>query len=225
MNPLHLIWQIPLGLFLLIFLLLLFAIRVRVVFDSVLEVWVGFGPANIQVYPRPKTKKNKKEKKVKPKKKKDKPAKKEKKKSSFLPPFTPENIFAYLKMVLDTLGSLIRQIRIPEFKLHLTVGNKDAARTATTYGTVCAAAGTVIPRLEEACHIRELDVFIEPDFVEGKQKVSLDITISAIVLMLVLCVLKLGVRFLRYRRAYFKAHPVKKENNKHADPKKGGTKV
>ena len=70
-----------------------------------------------------------------------------------------------------------------------------------------------------------MDVFIQPDFEEGKQKIALDITISAIVLMLVLCVLKLGIRFLRYRRAYFQAHPDKKEKNTktNTDSKKGGS--
>ncbi len=226
MNLLHLIWIIPLGLLALVFLLLLFAVRVRVVYDSALEVWIGFGPGNIQILPRPKKAAKQKLKKEKPPKQEKQPQKsqKSKKTSSFLPPFTPENIFAYLRMVLDTLGNLLRQIRIPELKLHLTVGNADAAKTATTYGTVCAAAGTVLPRLEEACRIREMDVFIEPDFTEGKQKISLDITISAIVLMLVLCVLKLGIRFLKYRRAYFKAHPIKKESTiNHADSKKGGS--
>lgn len=223
MNPLHLIWIIPLGIFFLIFLLLLFAVRVRIVYESTPEIWIGFGPGNIQIYPRPpKAKKQKKEKKEKPKK--EKPAK-VKKQLVFLPPFTPETIFNYLKMVMDTLGSLLRQIRIPELKLHLTVGTPDAAKTATTYGMVCAAAGTILPRLEEACRIREMDVFIQPDFEEGKQKISLDITISAIVLMLVLCILKLGIRFLRYRRAYFKAHPKKKENKTkpNTDSKKGGS--
>ncbi len=225
MNPLHLIWIIPLGLFCLIFLLLLFAVRVRIVYESTPEIWVGFGPGNIQVYPRPqKEKKQKKAKKEKSKEKKEKPTK-EKKTSNFLPPFTPETIFNYLKMVMDTLGNLLRQIRIPELKLHLTVGNPDAAKTATTYGMVCAAAGTVLPRLEETCRIREMDVFIQPDFEEGKQKISLDITVSAIVLMLILCVLKLGVRFLRYRRAYFKAHPQKKntKTKQNTDSKKGGS--
>lgn len=223
MNPLHLIWIIPLGIFCLIFLLLLFAVRVRIVYESTPEIWIGFGPGNIQIYPRPpKAKKQKKEKKEKPKK--EKPAK-VKKQPVFLPPFTPETIFNYLKMVMDTLGNLLRQIRIPELKLHLTVGTPDAAKTATTYGMVCAAAGTILPRLEETCHIREMDVFIQPDFEEGKQKISLDITISAIVLMLVLCILKLGIRFLRYRRAYFKAHPKKKENKTktNIDSKKGGS--
>ena len=229
MNPLHLIWMIPLGFLLLLFLLLLFTVRVRAVYDSTLKLWVGFGPGNIQVFPRPeKTKKQKnteeKQRKSKQKAEKKAPSKKEKKKSHFLPPFTPENIFAYLKMILDTLGNLIKQIRISKLKLHLTVGNADAAKTATTYGSVCAAAGTVLPRLEEACRIRQMDVFIEPDFTEGKQSISLDITISTIPLMLVLCILKLGIRFLRYRHAYFKAHPIKKESNiKHADSKKGGS--
>ena len=64
MNPLHLIWIIPLGLVCLIFLLLLFAVRVRIVYESAPEIWVGFGPGNVQVYPRPpKAKKQKKEKK------------------------------------------------------------------------------------------------------------------------------------------------------------------
>lgn len=226
MNPLHLIWMIPLGIVALIFVLLLFAVRVRVVYDSTLELWVGFGPGNIRILPRPKKAARQKPKKEKTPKKEKQPKDpaKGKKPSNFLPPFTPENIFAYLKMVMDTLGNLLRQIRIPKLKLHLTVGNADAAKTATTYGMVCAAAGTVLPRLEEACHIRKMDVFIEPDFTEGKQKISLDITVSAIVLMLVLCVLKLGIRFLRYRHAYFKAHPVKKETDqKLADLKKGGS--
>jgi hypothetical protein len=38
-------------------------------------------------------------------------------------------------------------------------------------------------------------------------------------------VLKLGVRFLRYRRAYFKAHPQKKKTKtkQNTDSKKGGS--
>lgn len=223
MNFLHLIWLIPFGLFSFIIILLLLAVRVRVVFEhNALEVWAGYGPGNLQVYPR-----TKKEKKVKKEHhKKEKPPKKtKKKKSGFLPPFTPETVFAYLKMVMNTLGGLLHQIRIPELKLHLTVGNEDAAKTAITYGRVSAAAGTVLPSLEKACRIRELDVFIQPDFTEGKQEIALDITVSTIPLMLVICVLKLGIRFLRYRHAYFKAHPDLKEKktNNYTDSKKGGS--
>ena len=61
MNFLHLIWLIPFGLFSFIIILLLLAVRVRVVFEhNALEVWAGYGPGNLQVYPR-----TKKEKKVK----------------------------------------------------------------------------------------------------------------------------------------------------------------
>lgn len=228
MNPLHLIWIIPVSLFFLIALFLLFAVRVRIVYETAPEIGVGFGPGNVMIYPRPKKKKKAKvSTKDRPKQTKKKAeSDKRKKHPSFLPPFTPETIFAYLKMVMDTLGNLLKQIRIPELKLHLTVGNEDAAKTAITYGTVSAAAGVVLPRLEETCRIREMDVWIEPDFTEGKQSISLDITISAILLLLVLCILKLGIRFLQYRRAYFKAHPIsKKDKTNHTDAKKGGSTV
>lgn len=224
MNPLHVIWLVPVSLLALIALLLLFSVRIRIAYDTVPKIWVGFGPVNMMIYPKPK-KEKKAPKKVRPKKAQKVPAR-SKKSKNFLPPFTPETIFNYLKMVMDTLGNLLKQIRIPKFKLHLKVGNADAAKTAMTYGAVSAAAGTVLPRLEETCKIREMDVFIEPDFTEGKQTIFLDITISAMVLMLVLCVLKLCIRFLQYRRAYFKAHSIKQKNEvKHTEIKKGGSKT
>ena len=228
MNPLHFIWIIPVSLLALITLFLLFTIRVRIVYDIALKVWVGFGPGNVMIYPRAEKEKKLKspEKNQQKKEKRKKDPVKSKKQNHFLPPFAPETIFAYLKMVMDTLGNLLKQIRIPKLKLHLTVGNADAAKTAMSYGAVSAAAGTVLPRLEDACRIRNMDVFIEPDFAEGKQTISLDITISAIALLLVLCILKLAIRFLRYRHAYFKAHPIlKNDQTIQTDTKKGGSKA
>lgn len=197
MNLLHLLWIIPCGLLGLLVLMLFFTVRVRIRLDKQLELWLGFGPGNLHVYPKQKRKKPK-AKAVKPAQ--EKPEKTEEQGTSV----SPQMMLRLFQFGVHHRNELLRHIRIPELTLHLTVGDSDAAKTAILYGAAAAVTSTVIPPLETACHIRELDVSVNADF-QGTQSVLLDMTVSAMLFKLALSVWKLYCRFKRLQNTEINA--------------------
>lgn len=206
MNPLHWIWIVPASLVGALLLLLMFSARVQILYvQKKMEIWVGLGPGNVQVYPREKQKKRKKH--TSPKDIVQEKAEALDGDSSV----TPQKLLQYLKLGAEAVQGILQHLRIPELKLHLTVGDSDAAKTAILYGAVSAVTGAVIPPLEEACHIRQLDVAVQADF-QGNQRAELDMTISATVGLLLLSAYKVYRRFKRQMQI----------ENKQAE-KKGGS--
>lgn len=197
---------ILLGILGLMALLLLTPVSVRAKYEDALEVWLGLGPVKLRAFPPKKRKKaeNKpqKAKKTKEKKAKQKPkTKKEPKRSPLaLEKPTLAQLPDYLRLGADALGSMRRRILVRNFRLDLTLGGDDAAKTALNYGRVAALFSILGPLLERAFRVRKRDVSVEADFSGGPNRAAGEIEIAACPLRLVIAGLKLLFAFLALQR-------------------------
>ena len=197
---------ILLGILGLMALLLLTPVSVRAKYEDALEVWLGLGPVKLRAFPLKKRKKTEKKpqkaKKTKEKKVKQKPkTEKEPKKSPLaLEKPTLTQLPDYLRLGADALGSMRRRILVRNFRLDLTLGGDDAAKTALNYGRVAALFSILGPLLERAFRVRKRDVSVEADFSGGPNRAAGEIEIAACPLRLVIAGLKLLFAFLALQR-------------------------
>ncbi len=197
---------ILLGILGLMALLLLTPVSVRAKYEDALEVWLGLGPVKLRAFPPKKRKKAEKQpqkaKKTKEKKAKQKPkTEKEPKRSPLaLEKPTLAQLPDYLRLGADALGSMRRRILVRNFRLDLTLGGDDAAKTALNYGRVAALFSILGPLLERAFRVRKRDVSVEADFSGGPNRAAGEIEIAACPLRLVIAGLKLLFVFLALQR-------------------------
>ena len=196
---------ILLGLLGLMLLVLLTPVSVRAKYADSLEVWLGLGPVKLRAFPLKKRqnrkKQPKKEKKTKEKKAKQKPETEKAAKKPALKIETPtlDQLPDYLRLGADALGSM-RRILVREFRLSLTLGGDDAAKTALNYGRVAALFSLLGPLLDRAVRVRRKDVSVETDFSGGPNRAAGEIEIAACPLRLVIAGLKLLFAFLALQR-------------------------
>ena len=161
-----------------ILLLCLIPLGVRAVYNSEgIKLWLLIGPLRILLFPKPKKQSKKKET---PKKEKTAKTKKksveaeESKEGGSLQDFLP-----LLGVAKRLLVSFFRKLRIRKLELKMVLAGGDPCDLAVNYGKTWAAAGNLIPMLEELFVIRKRDVDIGCDFTaeETKVYVAADITI------------------------------------------------
>lgn len=197
---------ILLGLLSILLLVLVTPVSVRAKYADSLEVWLGLGLVKLRAFPLKKRqnrkKQPKKEKKTKEKKAKQKPKTEKKPKRSPLALEKPTlaQLPAYLRLGADALGSMRRRILVREFRLSLTLGGDDAAKTALNYGRVAAFFSILGPLLDRAVRVRRKDVSVETDFSGGPNRAAGEIEIAACPLRLVIAGLKLLFAFLALQR-------------------------
>lgn len=197
---------ILLGLLGLMLLVLLTPVSVRAKYADSLEVWLGLGPVKLRAFPLKKRqnrkKQPKKEKKTKEKKAKQKPETEKAAKKPALKIETPtlDQLPDYLRLGADALGSMRRRILVREFRLSLTLGGDNAAKTALNYGRVAALFSLLGPLLDRAVRVRRKDVSVEADFSGGPNRAAGEIEIAACPLRLVIAGLKLLFAFLALQR-------------------------
>lgn len=197
---------ILLGLLSILLLVLVTPVSVRAKYEDSLEVWLGLGPVKLLAFPLKKRqnrkKQPKKEKKTKEKKAKQKPETEKAAKKPALKIETPtlDQLPDYLRLGADALGSMRRRILVREFRLSLTLGGDDAAKTALNYGRVAALFSLLGPLLDRAVRVRRKDVSVETDFSGGSNRAAGEIEIAACPLRLVIAGLKLLFAFLALQR-------------------------
>ncbi len=155
----------------------LIPLGVRAVYNSEgIKLWLLIGPLRMLLFPKPKKPKEKKEapKKEKATGTKKKPKKKESKEGGSLRDFLP-----LLDVAKRLLASFFRKLRIRKLELKLILAGSDPCDLAVNYGKTWAAAGNLIPILEELFVIRKRDVDVQCDFTAEETKVyaAADITI------------------------------------------------
>lgn len=169
--------------------LLLTPLRVRFSYgQGEAELRFRYGPAKLQLFPRPPEepgaadkKKKKKEKKKKKPDSGEEPAgeEKEKKKSFQL---TRERILYSLETLPPILGRALgrtrRRIRLGPLKVHLLVAGTDPADTALLYGKLEAALAAGLPALHRLVRIKDQDIQLFPDFAEERMDCIADVGVS-----------------------------------------------
>lgn len=181
-------------------LLLICPMGVRIKYDRELRLYIRIGFADIKILPKKKkirvsdySKKNmeraekkrlsklKKKEKKKPQKGAVKAEEKEsielikRLKDSKTRSKTVDMLIDMVLIVLDNLG---KRLKISFAVLHCTVGGKDPAATAITYGAVCAAAGNLLSLLSLYTNLektKKTSISVVPDFLAEKTKVYADI--------------------------------------------------
>ena len=182
-----------LGILLFVFFLLLLPVHTRVRYDGAMQVWAGLGPVSLRVFPlKPKKNKAKKEKTQGADNKK-KPAKPKKQ-------LTPEIIFDFIKLGVEALGTLKRQLVLSNLTVHLKVASKDAATTALLYGEVAAAVSALYPVLDRNLRIKKTDIAVDADFEETEFDVLADLTLAVCPLRLILASIVLLIHFPKIRK-------------------------
>lgn len=167
------------------------------------RAWIKVGPFHIQVFPirEKKTKKPPKKKKEKPKEPNESPIEKM--------GGPVELVKRYLPLACEAAGELKRRIRIDELCLDYTVaGKEDAAAAAMGFGYSNAAAGIILPLLEQNFEVKARRVRTAVDFTADSPKIYLYAAVSARLEQLVSFGLRFGWKFLRITLA---AKNAKKE--------------
>lgn len=193
-----------LGILLFVFLLLLLPVHTRVRFDGALQVWAGLGPVSLRIFPL--------NKKSKPKKEKTQAAEAKEKPKKPKPKLNLEIICDFIKLGVEALGKLKRQLVLSNLTVHLNVASADAANTALLYGRVAAAVSALYPVLERNLRIKKTDIAVDADF-EGKKLTALaDISLAVCPLRLLMAGVILAFHFLKiYRKIKRHNQPIEEK--------------
>ncbi len=152
-------------------------VRVRYNSDG-FYLWVLVGAVKIGLIPKRKKEKKQKEKPEKaekPGKKTAQPKKEAEKKE----PGSWRDFLPLLDVAKGLLSGFFRKLRIRRLEIKLILAGDDPCDLAVNYGRTWAAAGSLIPALEELFVIKKRDVDIGCDFAAEETKIyaAADVTI------------------------------------------------
>lgn len=168
-------WLVALGLLL---LLAVIPVGISLIYDEDgLFLSLLVGAVQIKLFPKSKVKKPEKQKKKRIPKSNAagirQPAAKKKggKLSDFLP---------LIDVIVQLLGSFCRKIRVKQLDLNLVLAADDPCDLAVHYGKAWAAAGNLLPLLEQVFVIKKRNVQVQCDFVADTTLLTarLDLTIT-----------------------------------------------
>ena len=186
------------GLILLLAVLLLIPVFVYAEFSGEFSAKIKYGFITVfdTQKKKPKRQDNKHEKQNKPK---EKPKSKSKPSLLFEKKKSELGLFGAIKYFLDILKDLlarilwlVKRIDFKHFKLDLTVASDDAAKTAVTYGEVCAAVYPVLSLLNANTNLSLKQVNISADF----NKTAIDAEISVILKTRLIYFVIMGIKTL-----------------------------
>lgn len=125
-----------------------------------LRIRIGVGPLRIPIYPLP-ARAKRPDKPAKPPKPRRKP-----KKPKEPPVFHWERVgwSDTLELIMDVLSAIGDRLYLETLLLNLVLASKDAARTGMLYGGATAAAGMLVPFLEEHFNVEDLQMRLRADF-------------------------------------------------------------
>ncbi len=160
--------------------------------DKGLGIWILAGPLPIRVYPDSGDKKIQKEKA----KSKPQAASGAGKKGGSLKEFLP-----MLRTAVAFLGDLCRKLRVRRLDMLLVMGGDDPCDLAVAYGRAWAAAGNILPQLEQIFVIKKRDVKVACDFTSDNTRIYLRLDLTITLFRLLHLIIKYGLRaFKEYKQ-------------------------
>lgn len=111
------------------------------------------------------------------------------------------------------------KLHIAMARIHVTVGGKDAAQIAVTYGVMTNAIGALVVLLQKTCDVDSLknaDITVHPDFTAETTTVDCNITFRMSLGNVLWAAIKSGWHFLW---GYNKIKPDVPDEEKHKKPK------
>lgn len=110
---------------------------------------------------------------------------------------TAGQIRELVKLALDLLGKLRRNLLVQHLTLHVSYGGKDAARAAIGYGRAWAVVGAMMPVLENTFRIGQRDVGVDLDYALEQPQVLLDLDVRMRVGTALWLAIGAGLRLLK----------------------------
>jgi len=156
------------------------------------------GPVGLQLIPKKKKKKKKKKQQT------EKPKEKGKGKSAILSGGV-DGLLALLELLSETLGDLRRKLVVKELTMTLTVGGRDAASAASSYGKAWALIGGITPVLENLFVVKKRDIHPVLDYNEKSIKVDARILLTITIGRALGLLLTAGLKFLKIMKDNKKA--------------------
>ena len=116
--------------------------------------------------------------------------------------------FKELARIAGSTGKkLFSHLRVYRFSLLLAVANEDAAKTAVTYGQVCAAVYPAVSVLTTVCHCKQSHVCVTADFDDIKTKVDFRLKAGLLPVFLLIAGVGALVRLVNTYRNYVGREP------------------
>ena len=193
---------IILAVLLLIFILLIFPVKVYINYYDKIEITIRYIFFKFKQTGKPEKQEEKKRKKEKKKLKKDKEPKE--KKESSLSKLKKENgikglieLFKeILKIFFKTAKKIIKHIYIEKIDLNIAVSSEDAAQTAILYGKINAYFYSVYALLSNFFNIKFKRINIYPDFLSEETKINFSMVVKTRPVFILMSAVALIFKFL-----------------------------
>ena len=202
------------------FFALLFSIPTHVVIEANSDVRVYARVLFIKyaLFPMKKRKKKTKTAKKTAKKAVKSPKKQAKKSSGEKPKKSMRDIIGLVKLILKLVAAVLRKFpkhfRVRILRYEITVGTKDAAKTAILYGSVTGLSSTLFERLGRVTKFsikRNAPVNVYADFLGEKTKADIAIDFSITIWGVLHMVMAAGLAFVKAKMTAKPKVPAKAE--------------
>ena len=100
------------------------------------------------------------------------------------------------KLVGQTIGRLLRSIRVKRLDLQMLIAAEDPDITAQRYGQVCSVLYPALAGIEQAVRIRHRNVRVEPNFLLEQTSVRFDLRFRITIGRLLIALFALAWGFL-----------------------------
>ena len=174
---------ILLGLLGLLLLLLAVPVYGRLTYDGDLRATVRVWGIPITLLPwersTPPLPKKKMKKSSAPKKKQEKKPSKWQELTAMFREDGPAATLYYLrelaKLAVQAAGRLLNAVTVDHLRLQMVIADEDSSVTAVRYGQVCSLVYPSLAAVETRVRVRHRQVRLEPNFLLGKSRLTLDI--------------------------------------------------
>lgn len=211
------------------FFVILFSIPVHIVLEADSDVRVHARVLFIKyaLFPMKKRKKKPKTAKKSKKMKKSASPKPQKKKKATPKEKPKRDIIGLIKLILKLVAAVLRKFpkhfRVRILRYNITVGTKDAAKTAILYGAVTGLSANLFELLKKGTRFRirrKSDVNVYADFLGEKTKADIGIDISLTLWGVLNMLMAAGLAFVEAKMTVKNKVPSKPQNESQSQKNK-----
>lgn len=114
---------------------------------------------------------------------------------------TLRDLVELLKLVIKTLGKLVKSIRVRDLKIDALIASDDPFKTAILFGTSGAAVGVLLPLIEQNFRVDRRTVNVNADFEHNESSVDLFAKCSIRVIQVLAIALVFAYNFLKDKKS------------------------
>ncbi|WP_312641635.1 DUF2953 domain-containing protein [Hydrogenoanaerobacterium sp.] len=180
--------------------LLCMPVSVWICWEDKLQVWIGYLFFKIQVNtPEEDAEKLAKEAEKQAKKGAERELKKKEKQTGGKPQALTDMVGIVLDLVQSATGGLrmiLRNLRVCDLTLHMTVAAEDASDTAVNYGKTSAYLYGAYAALQNYIKMKRVELDIRPDFLSDEGSFTLRFCVQITPIIALGAALRIGASFL-----------------------------